>query len=387
MRKLRVLLCAALLGLLIPAVALVRGQLPMDVQPLIEQKYGGWAGTLRLWVYEGWTPGAGSAAGWLNRCAAAFEKAHSGVYVQPIYVDAAALRDLGTDGILPPDLVLFPPGVLESADALQPLDTPAAVRAPLRASGIGRAVPVLLGGYLWAYNADRLTGISADWRGAEQAPSLPPYEPHRRWGVALLALCAGGGTDAAGETDDPADGVDLGLPASAALPRGIQASADAFRDFDNGDAAAMPVTQREVRRLQALDDQGRGVNWRLAGHGGGMFTDQLLYIGLVAREDDGRAPLCRAFVEHLLGDACQGQLSAAGAFSVTGAPSGYASGDPLAIMDSALRTDDLVAAPAFGTGWQAEADSIVREFLDTDADPAALWDRLKASLAENPNIN
>ena len=94
MKKMRAIFCAVLLGVLIPAAVVLRGTLPMDVQPLIEKKYGGWAGTLRLWVCEGWPTGAGSAARWLNRCVGIFEKAHPGVYIQPEYVEESALRCL-----------------------------------------------------------------------------------------------------------------------------------------------------------------------------------------------------------------------------------------------------------------------------------------------------
>ena len=47
MRKLRAAVCLMLLVLLIPVVIRLRSRLPMDVQPLIEKKYGGWAGTLQ----------------------------------------------------------------------------------------------------------------------------------------------------------------------------------------------------------------------------------------------------------------------------------------------------------------------------------------------------
>lgn len=356
MGKLRTSLCLLLLGALIPAAIVARAHLPVDVQPLIEAKYGGWAGALRLWVCEGWPPGSGSAAGWLNRCIASFEKRHPGVYVQPEVVDAGAVRDLGSDGILPPDLVLFPPGVLETGDMLLPV------------AGDDRATPVLRGGYLWVYNPERLPGIPADWREA----AIPPDEPFRRWGAAVLALSTGQAEEA--ETP-PAGEIDLGLETFSPV-------ADAWRDFVNGEAPAMPVTQREVRRLQALDDQGRGPSWRLAGWAGPMFTDQVLYLGLVDRGDPGREALCRAFADHLRSDDCQGQLCRAGAFAVTGVSSGYSAGDPLAIMDAALRAGEVGMAPPFGTAWQQAVDGIVREFIKNNADPTALWPRIQAALGQ-----
>ena len=121
MKKLRVAVCLLVLGLLVPAILQLRGKMPIDTQPLIEKKYGGWAGVLRLWVYEGWKPGGGNMAGWLNKCVGSFEKKHPGVYVQPEYVDGATMRALGRDG-LAPDMAIFPPGGLESAAALTSIE-------------------------------------------------------------------------------------------------------------------------------------------------------------------------------------------------------------------------------------------------------------------------
>ena len=59
MKKLRVIACLAVLALLLPVLTRLRGELPMDAQPLIEKKYGGWAGVLRLWVCEDWQTASG----------------------------------------------------------------------------------------------------------------------------------------------------------------------------------------------------------------------------------------------------------------------------------------------------------------------------------------
>lgn len=378
MKKLRVAVCLLLLGLLIPAILQLRGRVPMDTQALIEKKYGGWAGVLRLWVYEGWKPGAGSGAAWLNRCIASFEKGHPGVYVQPEYVDGATMAAMGRDGLLSPDMVLFPPGGLESPSALVALDGEDLY-----------AAPVMLGGYMWAYNAALLESIPRSWRDAEVSPAVLPDEDGRRWSVALLALCSGK-YRAEGIIEDVAlsDDMDLGLemeetlpeptavpedgPLRCLLPGGFAASVEAWRDFINGDAAAMPVTQREVRRLQALSDQGKGVDWKL-GVSGNVFTDQVLYIGVVRQTEDEKTELCRAFAGHLQSDGCQGELYRIGAFSATGASSGYAGGDPLAAMEAMLRKGGVCAPGAFDGEWAEDVAPIVREFLGGDPDPAALW--------------
>ena len=395
MKKVRAALCLLILGLLIPAAIQLRGRLPMDVQPLIEKKYGGWAGTLRLWVCEGWTPGAGSAAGWLNLCAKSFERAHPGVYVQPEYVDEGALRDLGQDGMPLPDMVIFPPGLVNPGAPLLPLTPSERLRPELRAAGNAGedclAAPVLMGGCLWAFNAGKLEGIPRSWREAELSPAVPEDVPYCQWSAALLGLCAAHYAEAP-ETPIPG-GLDLGLPAGepgetpmpegpglpCRLPEGFQYNKAAFRDFVNEEVAAALVSQREIVRLKTLDN---APDWRLSG-GPVRFTDQLLYLAVVDRDGEGeRAALCRGFLTHLLGDACQSELHRVGAFPVTDAPAGYAPGDPMLILDSALRSGELTPAPAFDDGWRADAKALARQFIESDADPAGLWARLAARLRQ-----
>lgn len=394
MRKLRTALCLillALVGLLLPSA---RRALPQDNRALVARKYDGWSGVLRLWVCEGWQPGAGSFAGWLNRCASVFEKRHPGVYVQPQIVDAGAIASMNDSGILPPDMLLFPPGVLEAPRGLMPLDIDAGPRPSLAGVGAagGRtfAVPVAMGGYAWVYNAGLIDDIPPDWRDA--GPAVPPDDAGHSYGAALLSLCAESHADGAADHPDvEAPGLDLGLPAAAnassrALPEDFDFSGTASRDFINGKAPALLATPRELRRLQALSDQGRGPDWRLGETA--AFTDQLLCMAVTDRPGaEARQALCLRFLETLLDDDCQGMLASVGAFAVTDAPSGYAVGDPLGDMDAAMRGDGLRAPRCFGAAWKNSAEAIVREFIAGEADADALWAALNAELYQNPNIS
>lgn len=378
MRKWRTLACLLLLALTIPAAWRLRNALPSDTQPMIEKKYGGWSGVLRLWVIEG-----DGAAAWLNRCIAAFEKRHPGVYVQPEYVDANALE---AEGVPLPDLLLFPPGKAD-ADAFAPLSIDAPFRDELPRDD--RAVPVLLGGYLWAYNAAMLDDIPNSWRDAGVPVSMLPDDADHLWSAALLALCSSKYSEnsPAQPSTDPAE-LELGLsgdtpvtpaPAPGAgtlscrLPEDFTPDDNAFRRLINGEIAAMPVTAREIRRLEALSDQGKGPDWRLAPAGDAAFTDQVLYIGTLCREDEDKLALCRAFIAHLLEPECQGELHRVGAFSVTEADSGYAPGRSLRAMEQLLRQKPLLVPAPFDTTWRQDAESIVRNFWRTDAEPAAIF--------------
>ena len=402
MQKLRSALYLLALLLLVPLLVLARRALPQDGRPLVEEKYAGWSGVLRLWVVEGWTPGAGSVSGWLNQCISGYEKRHPGVYVQPEYVDAGAIATIGESGILPPDLLLFPPGQLESPASLFPIRTPDALRPELSRvgqwEGSSYAVPVAMGGYLWAYNTALTKNIPGSWRDSGIFPAVPEDDADHIWSAAMLALCAAqSGSDAtsSGEAAGEAPGIDLGLegaanaPTPAARSEGVRAcrlpvnfqfTPDAWRAFMNGESPAMPVTQREIRRLQALSDRGKGPDWALEA-GDALFSDQLLCAGIVNKPNAQRE-LCQAWIDHMLDKDSQGAIHRAGAFSVTTAGSGYDAGDPLALMDESLRSGGLCAPSCFGTEWKRSAVQIVREFVEDSAEAPVLWRKLADKLVQ-----
>ena len=379
MKKLRTIICLLIFVLTLPGVLALRSRLPEDVQPLIEKKYGGWSGVLRLWVCTDQP-----VAAWLNPCVASYEKQHPGVYLQPEVVAADALS---AEGMPPPDLILFPPG---QADVN--LFAPLGFEPHLR-EGMSRnecAVPVLMGGYMWVYNAALIDRLPDTWRGLRLAV------PEAR-AAALLALCSSKYSEGAVHTE-PSGAIELGLlpddsentttPAPAEgslnceLPEDFAFDGDAWHSFINGQAAAMPVTAREIRRLEALSDQGQGPDWRLGAAGAAVYTDQVLYIGAVAQENAEQLALCRGFIEHLLSEACQGMLHRVDAFSASGADSGYAPGDSLVAMEAMLRQRPVIVPGPFDRTWRADIVAIVREYVEDRGEPQALLGRLRERLTQ-----
>ena len=402
MKKARSAACALCLALLAPLVIHALRVLPTDRRALVAEKYAGWSGVLRLWVQEDAPVGDGRLTAWLNGCVARFEKRHPGVYVQPQAVDAGAMADFLTSGIRPPDLLLFAPGTLDGPAGLAPIEVPPGLRGELQHCGewgsASYAAPVAMGGYLWAWNAAMTDGVPDSWRESEATLAVRPADGTRRFDAALLALCSATHGAAREETPLELPGVDLGLggattPAPTAepagtlpcqLPEGFDFDSDAFTRFCNGEVAATVVTPREVRRLEQLVGQGKGPDWRLS-PGGGAFTDQLLCLAIVDRED-GQAELCRAFLDCLLEDESQSALAAAGACPVTDAPIAAGAGDPLQILDGALRRPGLTAPNCLDKKWPETASEIVRKFLAGDGESPALWRALGDRLNQNPNI-
>lgn len=339
-------------------------KLPLDQRELVEKKYEGWSGVLRVWICEGWQPGGGSLVGWLNRCGASFEKENNGVYVQVTAVDAQQMRNLCGSELRVPDAVLFSPGILENADDLIPLPSGLPGREGVRTSYY--AAPVAMGGYAWAIAESESPAVL-----------LPSDDACLSWPAALLALSAGG-NDAEMEMEAP--GVDLGLPVFAPeSPEVVVQTETPYTDFVNGNGRAMVATQREIARLKNLSGEGKGPDWTVDVRSTITFTDQLLLFGIPeCGEEDAaeRQALALEFLMHLLSDECQTALTASGAFPVTDAPAEYAANDPLASLDLALRDPSLFTPPVFGNEWRTDARLALEEYLSNAYDPAAAFGRL-----------
>lgn len=348
--------CWALLGALIVTAPMLAAQLPSTNDQLAAAQYEGWAGVLRIWVAGGWSPGYGSFVPWLNACAAQFERRNPGVYVQVQSVDERVLKAFLSGEVNPPDAILFAPGMLDSGEGLLALNCGDLLREELKGAGDWRgqlrAVPVAMGGYIWAINRSMVHEVPDDWSTLETPEPLkkearhlmqaPRDQAYISWSGALNALCAPKVVNKeTGKVDAPraGQGIDLGLPDEPQrtpaptptetrtilcklprlLPDDFLDNEQAFSAFASGTAAAIPATQREIRRLQLLSDNGRAPDW-MAAAGNGAFTDQLLMMGVVdtARTDAGaRAQLASDFVAWLLRDDSQQALASIRALRVT----------------------------------------------------------------------
>lgn len=310
MKKLRTAVCLAIICACLPGILLSAKRLPRDNRALVEKKYAGWSGVLRIWAFEGWT-GGDLMAGWINGCASAFEKSHPGVYIEVTYPGAEAVQQLGRTGVRAPDMVLFPPGLMDSPQGLAAL------------SDGSHACAVALGGYAWAVN------------DAAEGTAIPPDEDWRSWTRAAESLGEPGAIIEEIEIEPP--GIDLGLPAAAS-------AADALTRFMNGELRAVPVTQREIARLLRLQDQGRGPEWRL--QCSGAWTDQVMYLSIVA---GGQEALSQEFLAHLLSPECQARLARVKLLSATASPADYSPGSAMEAMQLSMLREGFTPSAAFNT--------------------------------------
>ena len=378
---------------------------------LAAHKYEGYTGVLKLWVCEDWSGGALCA--WLNRCLTAFEKAHKGVYVQLTQVSRETLPQFASAQVIPPDALIFSPGMLDGAQGLARLKTDAALRDSL--SRMGRtedglyALPVALGGYGFAVNRSLLGSLPNDWSAVElparkNAPAVmnvPADDEAHSWSAALIALLSGAYASENGAPPRAGEGLDFGLPTATpaaqatepppllenalprALPNDFRTLPGVYAAFTKGQAAAIPVTQREIHRLALLADQGKAPDYLVAASGE-AFTDQaaLFAINAAERPDrQARVELCRALLNHLLSDEMQQKLTIARAFRTTDGAPLYPAQSEMGILEAHLSQPVLLAAPAFSQAWRQEARALCDRMQAGELTPREAMSTLKERLS------
>lgn len=382
MRRILSIICALFVAALLPAAWMVSHGLPADTGSYVAQKYDGWNGVLQAWVCCEWKAG-GSFITWLNRCAAEFEKAHEGVYIEFTPVSAQTLQDMWDSGLRVPEIIFFSPGTLGTHDGLRKLNTPDALRDDLRISDT--ALPVAMGGYIWVYNR-ALCGGAPDREQALPLTMLP--DGHGRcFSAALIGLLSG---ERLVEETVPDMGIDLGLPANADMREAALAiSEDALDEFIDGSLPCLPVTQAELARLARLQESGRGPDWACGISGDFAWADQLLLLGLTEQEgtDFGeRMALAEEFAHGLFEDDSQAALADTGVFSVTGRTI-HTDFSAHAELDVLLNSRTLIVPEIFSEYSCANAAEIVREYCRGECSYAAALAKmgLKFSLPNHPN--
>lgn len=353
-RVLAILLLAAAVFLGVRAL----DGLPADNAPEVRKKYDTWAGVLRVWVVEDWQVGTGSLERWLNACAAAFEKTRDGVYVNVQPVPAEAVRNFLTTGVNPPDVIVYPPGLLDSADGLRAFSVQADYIPGL--DGVGTygdaryAAAVLTDAHVWIYNPGKLKSLPADFyelAAACRESDLPAL------------VCLNSGLRPAEGTARVLPGVDIGLPGGPTAtpePEGTVACrvgprflvSDAAYDlYKAGDVDAFVGDLSDILRVSQRAD------WAAAVTGAVAYADDMALVSLVSRDGDRadeRAALCEAYVNLLLSDG-QTLAAKAGALPVARGAGAYVGDLALAPVEAALENMVHVCAPAFGTRDDAAA--------------------------------
>lgn len=309
-----------------------------EAPPLYE---GGTRRVLRVWLIESWM----GSSEWVLSQAAAFERANDGVHVR---VRRALAQELTAADAVLPDVLLFEPGAIDApAELLTPVAGETGVRPEIEAAGRYRdvryAVPVCMGGYLALCNDALFAGgwTAQDLTAAGERALQIPQDGARCYSAAALSM----GAASQGLLGALPDGA-LAADALACTPE------KAYQDFAQGRAAVLVCTQRETRRMAALQEAGKGFAFSALAPER-AYTD-LLLLGGVARGAPQGA-LGSAFLSQLVGAPAQAQLAAHGLYPVIAGdnPFPQATAPLLRAAFEPLRDASLLCANAFSWAEQA----------------------------------
>ncbi len=391
-----------------------------DRTELVLRDYNTWTGVLRLWKCEGWQSGNGTLTAWLNTCIEKFEKQHKGVYIQITDVSEETMRGFALGTVNPPDMLIYASGMLDAPYDLVQLPYELPVRENVSSLGLWQeeryAAPIALGGYALAVNRSLLEEIPDDWNQVELKESsskkkevfafdAPADSAYRSWSAAVIALFAGSTTRSGGQQVLVGEGLELGLPTRkpqpaepsqeeqitypgvlpALLPEEFRKTESVYSRFTAGEIAAMPVTQREIRRLELLDESGKAPDWYVQSIGF-PFTDQAALFSVTARQGkdaDERRQLSLEFLELLLSDPMQEKLSSVRAFSVGEQAPMYRNNRGLYAIETALNDEGLLLAPAFGWEWRSYAQRLMDDISSGESTQEA-YELLESALCEQP---
>lgn len=337
----------AVLVLLTVALAFMfsKGFVVEDAPPLVQRAT---RQVLRVWVMESFT----GSLSYLSKAATLFEKANPGVSVR---LRRAQPQELEAANAVLPDAILYAPGMIaQPQETFLPLDTLPQVRAPYMAAGKWQGevygVPIFAGAYCLMTN-DALYGGEFTLDGLAQNISPAAKKTAAVYGLVCpaddslsypAALLAQGGA--------LLGGFPQGLLSEAAegviSPKFLNMTRDqAFSLFSKGQSAAILATQKEVRRMSALNEAGKGVEFSVD-PALQAFCDQLLLGSVVSGENTQLASELLAF---LLKDEQQSLLSGYGFFSVLEGMSIYEIQQMprLYAMEQSLLSDTLICANAY----------------------------------------
>lgn len=347
-------LCFVSLCLLCALGFVSYSKLPGDGSSLVRESYECFSGVIRVWVCDGMRA---DPLGWLNACAAEFEKQNRGIYISAQRVAPAAISGLFESGINPPDMIVWPAGFLSSPDGLWEITGEYPLRDGLDISPY--AVPLLTGAKLWLFSTDAYRALPSDMYGVTVACRSRDL-------TAMTALSTGLRT---GESADmPAPGVDLGLGGAAAptvAPKGripCRASSrlitsDNPRElFLSGDADVFVGDLADVARL------GDQSGWQAAVTGEYVYADEPALCSIIAHEGSRAAErrgVCEDLLAFLMSDG-QRMAAKSGALPAAAGVFAYSGNAVLAPIEAALDGRRCISPPAFGS---AETPQEITQFI------------------------
>lgn len=315
------------------------------------------SGVLRLWICEEASAAPSGLSAWLNAESARFEKANDGIYVQVTPVSRKTLSSFSYAANLPPDMVVFTPGVLDNSSGLLPVKGCEEIRKELINYENGLCTPIAMSPSCWAVRsggeAIPLSGKALLVEKSDAAGALH----------AMLS-------DASEAVIPPKrSGIDLGLP----IP---EEKADSFIIEKSGEIIPGPGSKvLENARSAFLKGEGDAlfVSGKTLRHlinasfdfsliaAGSLYIDNLSLFSITDTPNGEKLAACIRFFEHLLSKEAQLRLSQYGAFSVLSDIRLYTARQYYSDMEEILSVSQIIPSRAFDPIGKEQAPALLSD--------------------------
>lgn len=356
--KYRILLLGGVFLILLSSIHILN-VFPLPKNDILTEKSSGFSGVLRLWISEENSPASKGIYSWLNRESAQFEKKHDGVYVQITPVSKETLSSFSYAAELPPDMIVFSPGMLENTQSLVQVEIPSLLREEFQNYASGYCTPVAMGATLWAVRKGidpPLSGKTLLFEKTFAYSALHalkadlPYQktPGARYGVDLGLEIYEEEEITIEKTEEIAPGADSRIFENAHV------------SFIKGEADAVFFSLKE---LLTLINASAAPEFEIA-MTGEMYTPLLSLFAVTDTKTGEAREMCEKFLHHLLSEDAQRRLESVKAFSVTGAQvyTGKAHFQEAEMLISSLK---IHPAPAFSKNPE-EAAELLQSIINGD---------------------
>ena len=337
----RILLLGGVFLLVFAAIHIV-DLFPFPKDDVLTEKTSGFSGVLRLWISEENSPSPNGLSAWLTRESVQFEKKYDGVYVQITPVSKKTLESFSYAASLPPDMIVFSPGMLSTREGLFQAGSSAGLREEFQNYASGSCTPIAMGASFWAIRTSDASPLSGKTLLFEK-------------GLAQSALYALKRDFSGEQSPGMRYGVDLGLPIYEKDEKIIAVetgeiipgkdsfiSENALSLFIKGKGDALFLSSKKLPSLinaTAAPD----FNVLMTGE---IYAELLSLFAITDTKSAEARAMCEKFLEHLLSEEAQKRLESSKAFSVTGAQI-YAGKAHFQEIEMLLSSQKIIPAPAF----------------------------------------
>lgn len=286
-----------------------------------------WTGIIHVWHVVSWQVGQGSAASWLEKKASGFEKRNAGVFISVEGMTIEEYNKRLSEG-QSPDILSFGPGLIsEPENIFEMITIPDKIKSNVKKSAyyhsVAYSMPYMMGAYGLYINEELVQSAGIDYLDVSAGgielwdlnEVLLALKKESKQGILTLVYGQNQNTLSpislvylyTGDRIDHSGDLFSGAASSAIEDPG------AYTIFVNGKAGILLGTQKSAFDLT---NESSEMSYSFSATGISAYTDMVQYLGIMKTDNENKKYVEEQFINYMLRDSVQKELSAIGVFSV-----------------------------------------------------------------------